>query len=104
MARRYRYSFTRKKEVMGGKISLTLAGLSILLFLAAVAYAAVTAGGSYHITGGLCVFAALCSVYGFLLGLFGFRVKDASHNFCIAGSITNGIIMIAWLGLYLGGL
>ena len=89
---------------MQGKISFTLAGLSVLLFLAAVAYMTVSAGGSYHITGGLCLFAALCSIYGFLLGLAGFRVKDASHNFCIAGAITNGIIMIVWLGLYLGGL
>ena len=39
MARRYRYSFTKKKEAKKGKLSAGLAAASFLLFITAVALA-----------------------------------------------------------------
>ena len=36
MARRYRYSFTKKKEAGKGKVSVTMAVISLILFCGAV--------------------------------------------------------------------
>ena len=104
MARRYRYAFTKKQEAVSGKWSAALAGISLLLLGAAVAYAFFSGEQRMYIAGGMCLFASLLSVYGFILGLVSFLKKDASHNAAILGAIANGIIMIVWLGLYLQGM
>ena len=103
MAKRYRYAFTRKKEAAGGKWSVTMAVLSVLLLPASVLCAFVNKGEGYHITGGLCLLAALLSVYGFFLGLSSFKEKNTGHLASIVGSIANGVISIVWLGIYLSG-
>ena len=77
MARRYRYSFTKKKEAGKGQYGF--------------------------VTGGVCLFAALLSIYGFIMGLLSFSEAGKGHKTSIIGSITNGIIMILWLGIYLTG-
>ena len=68
MAKRYRYSFTKKKEAKKGKLSAGLAAAS------------------------------------FLLGLSSFSEEDRSHKTSIIGSISNGLILIVWIGVYLTGL
>lgn len=104
MARRYRYSFTKKKEAKKGKLSAGLAAASFLLFLLAV-------GMAYHLdesvgflVGGVGLFATLLSVYGFILGLMSFSEEGKGHKSSMIGSISNGIIMIVWFGIYLTGL
>ena len=62
-------------------------------------------GGSVgFIVGGVGLFATLLSVYGFIMGLLSFSEEGRSHKTSIIGSISNGIIMIIWLGIYLTGL
>ena len=80
MARRYRYSFTKKKEAKKGKLSAGLAAASFLLF------------------------ATLLSVYGFIMGLLSFSEEGRSHKTSIIGSISNGLFLIVWIGVYLTGL
>lgn len=104
MARRYRYSFTRRRESGKGKGSIVLSILSAVLFVVAVGFTVFAPADYLFVAGGICLFAAFVSVYGFILGLIGFSEPDAAHNTCIAGAIANGVIMIFWLGMYLGGL
>ena len=66
MARRYRYAIIKKKEAAKGKLSVGLAIASLLLFGGAVGIAYVLEGSYGFIVGGICLFAALLSVYGFL--------------------------------------
>ena len=80
MARRYRYSFTKKKEAKKGKLSAGLAAASFLLFITAVALAY------------------------FLDTSLGFLEEGKSHKTSMIGSIANGLIMVVWLGIYLTGL
>ena len=62
-------------------------------------------GGSFgFIVGGVGLFATLLSVYGFIMGLLSFSEEGRSHKTSSIGSISNGIIMIIWLGIYLTGL
>lgn len=104
MARRYRYSFTKKKEAAKGKLSAGLAAASFLLFVVAVILAYSLNGSLGFIIGGVGLFATLLSVYGFIVGLLGFSEEGKNHRTCIIGSISNGIIMVVWLGIYLTGL
>lgn len=104
MAKRYRYSFTKKKEAGKGKLSVGLAAASFLLFAGVVGTALFLKGSYGFVVGGLSLFATLLSIYGFLMGLVSFSEEGRSHRTSIIGSITNGIIMIVWLGIYLTGI
>ena len=92
MARRYRYAIIKKKEAAKGKLSVGLAIASLLLFGGAVGIAYVLEGSYGFIVGGICLFAALLSVYGY-----------QAHRTSIIGSILNGIFMVGWLAFFLMG-
>lgn len=104
MARRYRYSFIKKKEAPGGKRSVGLAVCSFLLFFAAAGCSFFSENRLEALTGGICLFAAMLAVYGFITGLASFSGEQYHHRTSITGSIANGIIMLVWLGFFLMGL
>ena len=101
MARRYRYSFTKKKEAKKGKLSAGLAAASFLLFITAVVLAYLLDDSFGFLVGGV---ATLLSVYGFIMGLLSFSEEGRSHKTSIIGSISNGLFLIVWIGVYLTGL
>ena len=103
MARRYRYAFAKKKEAGKGKLSVGLAIASFLLFFMAVGLSFFLEGKYGVIVGGVSIFAALLSAYGFFMGLSGFSEENRKHRTCIAGSIINGMIFVGWIGLFLMG-
>lgn len=103
MAKRYRYAIIRKKEASKGKLSVGLAIASLLLFVAAVIAAYILNGTYSFVVGGVCLFAALLSVYGFIMGLSSFSEENRLHRTSIVGSIMNGIILVCWLGFFLMG-
>ena len=84
MARRYRYAIIKKKEAAKGKLSVGLAIASLLLFGGAVGIAYVLEGSYGFIVGGICLFAALLSVYGFLMGISSFT-KDLIESADMSG-------------------
>jgi uncharacterized FAD-dependent dehydrogenase len=49
------------------------------------------------------LFAALLSVYGFLMGISSFSEEKCTHRTSIIGSILNGIFMVGWLAFFLMG-
>ena len=57
MARRYRYSFTKKKEAKKGKLSAGLAAASFLLFITAVVLAYLLDDSFGFLVGGVGLFA-----------------------------------------------
>ena len=91
MARRYRYSFTKKKEAKKGKLSAGLAAASFLLFITAVVLAYLLDDSFGFLVGGVGLFATLLSVYGFIMGLLSFSEEGRSHKTSIIGSISNGL-------------
>ena len=103
MARRYRYSFTKKKEAKKGKLSAGLAA-SFLLFITAVVLAYLLDDSFGFLVGGVGLFATLLSVYGFIMGLLSFSEEGRSHKTSIIGSISNRLFLIVWIGVYLTGL
>jgi hypothetical protein len=104
MARRYRYAFAKKKEAAKGKLSVGLAAASFLLFLSAV-LSAFFLGEEYgFLSGGISLFASLLSAYGFVMGLSSFSEENRKHRTSTIGSITNGIIFVGWISLFLYGI
>ncbi|MGI6070294.1 MAG: DUF6142 family protein [Blautia sp.] len=103
MAKRYRYSFAKLKPSPNAVLSVILAGASAALFFVSVLVSFLTKQGAAGIIGGICIFAMLIAVYGFIQGLRSFSEKKCSHTLSTAGAIANGIIMIGWLGLFLVG-
>ena len=93
MARRYRYSFTKKKEAKKGKLSAGLAAASFLLFITAVVLAYLLDDSFGFLVGGVGLFATLLSVYGFIMGLLSFSEEGRSHKTSIIGSISNVCIV-----------
>ena len=79
MARRYRYSFTKKKEAKKGKLSAGLAAASFLLFITAVTLAYFLNDSFGFLVGGVGLFATLLSVYGFIMGLTSFSEIGRAH-------------------------
>ena len=100
MAKRFRYSFAKKQESHKGRLSVWLMISSLALFAAAVAISGRVSGKLGVIPGILSVFAALLNLYGFILGLSGFSDAGKKHHASIVGSITNGILLVGWIGLY----
>ena len=103
MAKRYRYSIIKRKEAGKGKLSVGLAAASLILFAAAVLTAYGLNGRYGFIVGGICLFAAMLSVYGFIMGLLSFSEEKRMHHTSTVGSILNGVIMVGWLGFFLMG-
>ena len=85
MARRYRYAIIKKKEAAKGKLSVGLAIASLLLFGGAVGIAYVLDGSYGFILGGIFLFAALLSVFGFLLGISSFYEEKCNYRTSIIG-------------------
>ncbi|MDO4649268.1 MAG: hypothetical protein Q4B26_11525 [Eubacteriales bacterium] len=105
MARRFRYSFTKKKEAPKGKLSVALAISSLVLFAASVVLAFRLEGERFgFLYGSIGLFASLLSAYGFLMGLSSFSERNCKHRASMIGSIANGFILVAWIGLFLMGI
>lgn len=103
MARRYRYAFAKKKEAAKGKLSVGLAIASFVLFGTAVLTTFFLEGSYGFVVGGISLFAALLSIYGFIMGLVSFSEEKRTHRTSIIGSIVNGILMVGWLCFFLMG-
>lgn len=107
MAKRYRYAFAQQKQAKEGVFSVALAGISFLLFLMDILISflcegktPVTAGA---IVGGISIFAILLSAYGFVWGVKSFSEENRSHIASLIGAVTNGMITVGWLALFLFG-
>ena len=103
MAKRYRYAIIKKKEAKNGKLSVGLAIASLLLFGAAVGTAYALEGSYGFIVGGICLFATLLSVYGFLMGIASFSEENCNHRTSIVGTILSGVFLVGWLLFFLMG-
>ena len=75
-----------------------------LLFITAVVMAYLLDDSFGFLVGGVGLFATLLSVYGFIMGLLSFSEEGRSHKTSIIGSISNGLFLIVWIGVYLTGL
>lgn len=103
MAKRYKYTVTRKKEAAGGVLSLVLALVSCLLLMMSTVIAAVQNGNAAIWLGGAGLISLGLSVYGFIVGLGNLKDKELGHRWGTIGSLLCGILAAVWLGVFLTG-
>ena len=103
MAKRYKYTATRKKEAAGGILSLALAAVSCLLLLVSTLVAAAQNGNAAIWLGGAGLISLGLSVYGFLVGLGSLKAKEMGHRWGMIGSLFCGVLAAIWLGIFLTG-
>lgn len=100
--KKYKYDFAVKKESGDGKASIVYAGLSFAFVL--VSFCSVYFGISEAVAGIVGFAATLLSLAGFMVGLSSLRDRDAHHSFGIFGTVSNGLLAVIWIGLYLAGI
>lgn len=103
MVRRKRrpHSLFNKKNSKQGRISFVLALLSLVCFVAAVAYSFVKSGKGGGVTGWLGALSLVLSLGGFIVGLTGFSNRDKDLFYSWLGSILNAVIWLMYAGMYL---
>ena len=103
MAKKYKYSFTRKEEDHGGRDAAVLAAVSFGLFLilSLVSFAFSGRGGTALGAAGM--FAMLLSLYGCCVGFRSISRQKVIQRSSIIGSIAAGVVFILWLALFLVG-
>ena len=102
--RKFKYKLLKKKHSPKGVLSSVLAGVSLLLFFAAVFCSLVFHGNGGLYLGAMGLIAIALSVYGFLLGLKSFGDKERDLFYCKVGALGNGVLMVIWLALFLAGI
>ena len=103
MAKKYKYSFTRKNEAKGGREAVILSAVSLALFLVLIVVSFCYAGEGGPILGAVGLVAMLLALYGCYLGLKGLVEKDTGHRLSAIGTICAGVMSIVWLALFLVG-
>ena len=79
-----------------------LASLILFIICSLISFAA--GGSAGPAVGGAALMATLLSVYGFYIGMKAMNEKENSLILPVIGSISSGLIMVGWLGLFLAGL
>lgn len=102
--KRYKYAFAGGSEAKGGVASLVYAGLSLACFLISIITSFVMRGDVSLVMGALGLAAMLLSLAGFFLGLMSFSEKNRNHRGSMIGSLVNGLLAVAWIGIYLVGI
>lgn len=104
MAKKYKYSFTRKKEGREGVLAIVLSVISFALFgiLCLVSFAFEGQAGTA--IGALGLFAVLIAGYGLVVAVMSLMKKDAGHRYAMIGSIASGVALILWLAVFFAGL
>lgn len=103
MAKRYSYSFAKKRQSEEGITSTIMAGLSLLLFLIASTVSMLCEGNGGLYLGAIGLIAICVAVYGFGIGLKSFSQEERSYKYSKIGALMNGVIMVGWLALFLTG-
>lgn len=104
MSRRRGYKFTNKRHTRKGLLSSGI-GFFVLLLMSGLFYLAYRQQGEIGAYVGVIGFLAmLASVIGLHLGVKSLREEDSFHFFSYVGSIGNGLLLVAWIILYVLGM
>lgn len=104
MTNEKRYKFRERTYSKNGILSCCLALASLVLFIICSLVSFASGGKAGPAVGGAALMAMLFSVYGFYIGMKAMNEKENSPVLPVVGSISSGLIMIGWLGLFLAGL
>ena len=102
LKKRYKYNFAAKKESGDGKASVVYAVMSFVFIL--ISFCSVYFGISEAVAGAVGLAATLLSLAGFFIGIRSLLNRETNHSFGIFGTVSNGLLAVLWIGLYLAGI
>ncbi len=103
MAKKYKYSFTKKTGDRGGRDAAVLAAVSLGLFLILSLVSFGFGGKGSAAVGGIGLFAMLLSLYGCYVGFKSISRQKSPARSTLMGAIAAGVVFILWLALFLVG-
>ena len=86
------------------KASIVFSGVSLLLLLVTLLFAAGLKGKAPLAIGAAALVGALCAGYAFIIGLLALTRRESRYRLCVAASIFSGLMAILWLTVFLNGL
>lgn len=102
MRRKNSYKFADKKHSKRGKISLSLALLSLLAAITMVALSIQNAGNASVYIGSAGLLALILTVVSFVIGISSL-LEDSYKLFPVLGSICSGLMLAGWVTVYVLG-
>ncbi len=99
-----KFRFITKPKASGGKESIALAVVSVVIMAAAVLVSAFMGGEGSVILGALGLCAIGFAIYGFILGLKGLNEKKVDHKLSFIGTLGSGLAGILWLAIFFLGI
>ncbi len=97
------YKFAGKKHSRRGKISLSLAVLSVLMGIGMVVFSVQNSGNASVYVGSAGMFTLLMTVVSLLIGITSLR-EESYKLFPVLGSICSGIVLAGWIMVYISGI
>ena len=85
----------------GGRKSSVIAGVNILLFILAVVISILKKGNAGIYVGLLMLLVMVSAIAGFVIGINSFKEENKFLFYSYIGTITNAVIWIFILGMYL---
>lgn len=89
------------KYTQGGKSSALIALLSFLVIVLAIAVSIIMEGEAGIYVGILTLLSFVTSIAGFVIGINSFKEENKFMRYTYIGTISNAVIWIAVLGMYL---
>lgn len=96
--------FAAKRPAKNGLISCALDGVSLALFIAAVAVSFYAQGEGGRLVGALGLFSLIIAGAGCVYGFLGFREEDRKYGVCTVSSVLGGIVLVYEVFLCLSGI
>ena len=89
------------KYTNGGKKSSLIAGINILLIIMAIVISILKKGNAGFYLGLLMLLVMVSAIAGFVVGINSFKEENKFLKYTYIGTITNAVIWIFILGMYL---
>lgn len=95
--------FTGRKHARGGIISLVMAVIAWIIFIALCVYSSSSGGNATTVAGILGMADALLVLAGMIVAFKGFQERDVYYVLPTVGMVVNGILFVIYFSLYFMG-
>ena len=95
--------FTGRKHAGGGIVSLVMAVIAWIVFIALCVYSSATGGNAAYVAGVLGMADAVFSLAGMIFAFKGFQERDVFYVLPTVGMVLNGILFVIYFSLYFMG-
>lgn len=99
-----KYGQAKYKHSSMGVVSCVLAGAAIAALGGCILYSYLARGAAPGIVGGIAVISFALSILGINTAVKGFRERERDYITCSIGLPVNGVVLILFLAIFIGGL